>query len=284
MRQCLIAIGCNQGNCQAQIAAALDQLDQLPDTRVVQTSSLRQTAPVGNTDQTFLNGAVLLQTGLPPAHLMTCLLELESSAGRQRGRDSGNRPLDLDILLFDDLSIQEPGLTIPHPRMSFRRFVLEPAAEIAAEWSHPELDCRLGELLNQLDSRPNVIAVVMSPAIAQLLQQQPDLCDRAAETSIVWQRDSAINDSADDPSAFTDDRWLVLMFDDDASIEAWADQIKLLIAPELTSGYRGPRWIVSDDVTLPVSGQATALVDQVMTAIASMQPAKGVVPSARHPL
>jgi 2-amino-4-hydroxy-6-hydroxymethyldihydropteridine diphosphokinase len=112
----------------------------LPDTKVSRVSSFRDTDPVGNLDQPrFLNAAVELDTGLSARALLGALLELERAFGRDRsaGPPLGPRTLDLDLLLYGDQTIDEPLLTVPHPRLHERRFVLEPLVELDPDLEIP---------------------------------------------------------------------------------------------------------------------------------------------------
>ena len=110
------------------------------DLNVVAVSSFRETDPVGYVDQPrFLNGAVALETDLPPRELLGRLLEIERALGRDRtGPRFGPRTVDLDILLYGNEVVDEPGLTIPHPRLAERRFALEPLAELDPELVLPD--------------------------------------------------------------------------------------------------------------------------------------------------
>jgi 2-amino-4-hydroxy-6-hydroxymethyldihydropteridine diphosphokinase len=129
-----VGIGSNLGEPERQIAAALQQLEAENGIEVVAVSTLRETEPVGYLDQpNFLNGAARLDTELAPRELLERLLAIEGRLGRVRGEGPrfGPRTIDLDLLLYGDETIAEPGLTVPHPRLWERRFVLEPLAELA---------------------------------------------------------------------------------------------------------------------------------------------------------
>jgi 2-amino-4-hydroxy-6-hydroxymethyldihydropteridine diphosphokinase len=130
MARAFVALGSNLGDREGTIRAALARLDG-----VVAVSRLRDTDPVGFEDQpTFLNGVAALETELPPRALLDRQLEVERSLGRTReGPRFGPRTIDLDLLVHGDLEFDEPGLTIPHPRLHERRFVLEPLAELAPD-------------------------------------------------------------------------------------------------------------------------------------------------------
>jgi len=125
-----IGIGSNLGDREATIHDALELLRER--VRVVSVSSLRETEPWGVADQPrFVNGAVAVETELGARDLLDTLLELERQLGRTReGERWGPRTIDLDLLLYGDAEIDEPGLAVPHPRLHEREFVLEPLAEL----------------------------------------------------------------------------------------------------------------------------------------------------------
>jgi 2-amino-4-hydroxy-6-hydroxymethyldihydropteridine diphosphokinase len=126
-----IGLGSNLGDREGNLRAALARLTELGEVRA---SSFRETDPVGVTDQPkFLNAAAELSTDLPARDLLDALLAIERDLGRDRAREErwGPRTLDLDLLLYGDDVIDEPGLTVPHPRLAERRFVLEPLHELA---------------------------------------------------------------------------------------------------------------------------------------------------------
>ena len=132
MSLAFVGIGANLGDPGAQVAAAFTELDALPSTRVIARSSLYRSAPVGVGPQPdFVNAAASLDTVLDPHALLDALLEIETRHGRERPHPGAARTLDLDLLLHGTQEVATPVLTLPHPRLHERRFVLEPLAEIA---------------------------------------------------------------------------------------------------------------------------------------------------------
>jgi 2-amino-4-hydroxy-6-hydroxymethyldihydropteridine diphosphokinase len=127
-----VGLGANLGDRARTIRAALERLGRVPGVEVVAVSSLRETDPVGIEAQPrFLNGAAALETELPPRALLDALLTVERELGRTReGPRFGPRTIDLDLLLYEDRVVDEPGLTVPHPRLHERGFALEPLAEL----------------------------------------------------------------------------------------------------------------------------------------------------------
>ncbi|MBA4382912.1 MAG: 2-amino-4-hydroxy-6-hydroxymethyldihydropteridine diphosphokinase [Sideroxydans sp.] len=127
-----VGLGSNLSEPLSQVAHAITAMDKLPHTRVMKCSSMYRSAPVGYLDQPdFINAVVQVETGLTPRGLLEALLALELECGRTREFLNAPRTLDLDVLMYDDLIHHEHGLTIPHPQMHLRAFVLQPLVEIA---------------------------------------------------------------------------------------------------------------------------------------------------------
>jgi len=146
-----IALGSNLGDPLAQIGQAWTDLANLPQSRLTDCSSLYRSKPVGFTEQPdFINAAAIIVTQLSPRALLVELLRIEARHGRNRTFKNAPRSLDLDLLLYDGLVMHEPGLTLPHPRMIERAFVLAPLAEIAADLTIPGHG-RVADCLARLD-------------------------------------------------------------------------------------------------------------------------------------
>jgi 2-amino-4-hydroxy-6-hydroxymethyldihydropteridine diphosphokinase len=147
-----IGLGSNLGLREKNIAAALNALQTTKEIEVVKVSSLYETKAVGGPpDQPdFINAAAQLRTTFSAERLLAVCQNIEASLGRRRGVPWGPRTIDLDILLFDDEIRSTPDLTIPHPLMHERRFVLDPLAEIAPALVHPALEETMHNLLAAL--------------------------------------------------------------------------------------------------------------------------------------
>jgi 2-amino-4-hydroxy-6-hydroxymethyldihydropteridine diphosphokinase len=138
MTVAFVGLGANLGEPRTQVEAALRELDEVPQTRVTRRSSLYRTAAVGHADQPdFVNAVAQLETALPAERLLAELQAIEARHGRRRSFPNAPRTLDLDLLLYGDASLEQPGLTLPHPRMHERAFVLVPLAEIAPRAAIP---------------------------------------------------------------------------------------------------------------------------------------------------
>ena len=133
-----IGLGANLNDPAAQVEYALAELDRLPGTRLIARSSLYASAPVGYVDQPdFINAVAQVETDLAPRALLVALLDIEHRHGRERSFRNAPRTLDLDLLLYGDAHFHEEALTLPHPRMHERAFVLLPLLEIAPDATIP---------------------------------------------------------------------------------------------------------------------------------------------------
>ena len=138
MTRAAVALGSNIENPESQVARGFAELAALPETEVLARSHLHRTAPVGYVDQPdFVNACALLETALAPRALLDRLLAIERDHGRVRAIPNGPRTLDLDIILYGDRVIDEPGLKVPHPRAHERAFVLVPLLEAWPEATIP---------------------------------------------------------------------------------------------------------------------------------------------------
>jgi 2-amino-4-hydroxy-6-hydroxymethyldihydropteridine diphosphokinase len=136
-QQAAIALGANLGDCRATLEGALAALEASPGVRLLTRSRWYRSAPVGPPQPDYLNGCALLAVALEPEALLERLLATERRFDRVRGERWGPRSLDLDLLLMGDRRLSTPRLTLPHPRLRERAFVLVPLAEIAPAWIDP---------------------------------------------------------------------------------------------------------------------------------------------------
>jgi 2-amino-4-hydroxy-6-hydroxymethyldihydropteridine diphosphokinase len=233
MTKCLIALGSNLGDRAAMLDDAIAALAESPGVASVRPSSWQMTLPVGGSEEqpSYLNGAAILEVSREATDLLAMLHSIETEHGRVRGERWGDRTLDLDLLLFGEAIIDKPSLTVPHPRMSFRRFVLEPAVEIAAGMVHPTIGWTLAALLDQLDSGSDSLAVVSSDeldrrefATALVKQFRLAECNRALVDSPLWPSESTT--------------WLVLPNGD---VSDAGPKLTILVGPDAGSeAGRGP--------------------------------------------
>jgi 2-amino-4-hydroxy-6-hydroxymethyldihydropteridine diphosphokinase len=169
MATTLIALGANLGDRRGNLQRAIALLDRPPAQRVVAHSRWFSTAPIGGPagQAEFVNAAARVETSLSPLELLAVLRDVEAELGRQRRERWAARCVDLDLLLFDDLILKTPELELPHPRMAFRRFVLEPAADVAADLLHPVIGWTMGQLLTHLNAAPNYLAITGTPGVGK---------------------------------------------------------------------------------------------------------------------
>ena len=146
-----IGLGSNLDDPAAQVEQALAALDTLPHTRLVKRSRLYRSRPQGPQDQPdFVNACAVIETALGPEALLDALQAIERQMGRVRQRHWGERVIDLDLLLYGELTLATPRLTVPHPWMHRRDFVLVPLADIAPDWPVPGMG-RVRDVLARLD-------------------------------------------------------------------------------------------------------------------------------------
>jgi len=155
-----VGLGSNLGDRSAHLLLGLSALSRLPDTHLLRLSPVYETEPVGPPQPPYLNLVAELETELAPRALLLEMLRIERALGRERRERWGPRTLDLDLLLYGDLVLEEEGLTVPHPRLHQRAFVLVPLLDLLPEGRHPLLGQSFRELLASLDTsgvRPLVL-------------------------------------------------------------------------------------------------------------------------------
>jgi 2-amino-4-hydroxy-6-hydroxymethyldihydropteridine diphosphokinase len=144
-----VAVGSNLGDRWGRLAQAARALRSAPGVAVLRASRVWDAAPIGPPQPRYLNAVLELETTRTPGSLLALLREVERAAGRTRDVHWGARTLDLDLLLHGDLLVRQPGLTVPHPGMAERRFVLAPLAELRPELPVPGADASVGRLLEE---------------------------------------------------------------------------------------------------------------------------------------
>lgn len=149
MSRVWLGLGANLGERRANIDAAIDRLAE--HGRVLRCSELSRTTPVDAGGADYLNGVCEIETELDPGALLAATQAIEQAAGRRTKGDNAPRPLDIDILLYDDRVIDTPDLVVPHPRLQLRAFVLEPLAELAPDLVHPVLRRTIQSLARELE-------------------------------------------------------------------------------------------------------------------------------------
>ncbi len=164
-----IGFGSNKGERQDLCDRAIALMKLLPLSQVTGVSSYYETEPVDPEGSQggiwFYNGVVRLETSLSPQRLLDILQETERGLGRDDENRGGPRTMDFDILLFGQKEINQPGLTIPHPRLHQRRFVLEPFVEVDPDYMHPTLHRSMKDLLQSLDDSSQVNKLAITPGL-----------------------------------------------------------------------------------------------------------------------
>jgi 2-amino-4-hydroxy-6-hydroxymethyldihydropteridine diphosphokinase len=162
MPRTLVSLGSNLGDANAALDAAVEGLAKLAIADTLRVSDRFATSPIGGPagQGAFLNAVATLDSDLAPLELLATLQAIEQSLDRERHKRWAARTLDVDLLLYGDEVIDEPTLRVPHPRMSFRPFVLEPAVQVAGDWRHPEGSQTLAQLLDQLKNGADAVLLV----------------------------------------------------------------------------------------------------------------------------
>jgi 2-amino-4-hydroxy-6-hydroxymethyldihydropteridine diphosphokinase len=166
MTLALVALGSNLGDRQANLDRAMELLAARPGVRLVSASGSHATHPIGGPSgqADFLNAAALFEISLEPAEMFAVMQEVETTLGRRReGPRWSPRPIDLDLLLYGSLVVETGELTVPHPRMAFRRFVIEPAAVAAPKMVHPTIGWTSLQLRDHLRAAPPYVAIAGAP-------------------------------------------------------------------------------------------------------------------------
>jgi len=168
LKKSLLSLGSNLGNTQKFLSDALAKIEQVPEIQSVRVSRFRSSQPVGGPvgQDLFLNGAVEITTSLSVEQLLENTQRIEAELGRTRHSRWDARTIDIDILTFDDLVISSPQLVLPHPRMTLRRFVLEPVCDLAAFDVHPETGWSFQHHLDHLQLAGNYALILNLTAVS----------------------------------------------------------------------------------------------------------------------
>lgn len=158
-----IGVGANLGDAQGRVVAAIGDCGAFPDTRLIARSPLYRSAPVDAGGDDYINAVLQLATGLSPSDLLDALQAIEHRHGRERPYRNAPRTLDLDLLLYDDARIDTPRLTVPHPRLHQRAFVLRPLLDIAPALQLPGLGAAQSHLAAVADQRIERLPLPLPP-------------------------------------------------------------------------------------------------------------------------
>ena len=213
----LIAFGSNQGDSLQVFEASIDALQRIAGVTIVAHSQPIWTAPITGRlsgkpdhDQPYLNAVIRIATKLSPSELHLQTAAIERQFGRVRSSHWQARVIDLDLLLLGDKIVNTRSLTLPHPRMSFRRFVLEPAVEIAAEIIHPVANCSIAALLKRINSPDKIMALVCPESANQAGALEHLIC-KLSKINLNWQFEKVF--SAENLSKLDSNLTFVVAFD-----------------------------------------------------------------------
>ena len=171
-----IALGGNLGDSPRILSEAITAIAQVPSIEVTARSHFYRTAPVGPPQPDYINACILIETSLTPMALLHQLLSIENQFGRVRQVRWGARSLDLDLLFYGDRTLDLLGLTVPHPRLHERPFVLVPLMDIASDWQHPVLNQTTEQLLAELTTTGvKRLSLRFSPEAASLTPTSPHI-------------------------------------------------------------------------------------------------------------
>lgn len=236
MARCLVGCGSNLGERRETLDRAIELLKFMPGVEILETSRFHESKAVGGPagSPSFLNGACLLETELPPRELLGMLQAVENTLERQRDIRWGPRTIDLDLLLYESVELWSDDLVLPHPRLTTRRFVLEPCAEIAPEFLHPTNGRSIRDLLENISRQDlrvsvcgvpgsgasEVAATVADASLGRFVRSRPSLgaalaaaCGEAfeetcREAAAAWHLPPATAEATDDPQATVSDVWI----------------------------------------------------------------------------
>ena len=227
MPLCLIGLSSNLGDRSGLLDEALVRLDRHPNIEVARRSRYHETRPVGGpaAQPAYLNAAAVLQTSLPPQTLLAEFQQVEADLGRQRVERWGPRTVDIDLLLYDNLTLDTPNLVIPHPRMAWRRFALEPAAEVAPEMVHPATGWTISQLLDHLNQAPWYLAIA-GPIGAGKSRLAGEIAEKTGARLLAEQFDSARLEA----------------FYRNPSVHAWQIELEFLEQRARWLAGGGPEW------------------------------------------
>ena len=237
MSSCLIGLGSNAGDRQKTLCRAVARLGAHPRIVVVAQSRLLETAPIGGPagQGPFVNGVLLIETSLAPDALLELIGRIETDLGRRRTQRWAPRCVDLDLLLYDDLMLDTPTLALPHPRMAWRRFVLQGAVEIAPSMIHPTTGWTISRLWDHLNTAVPYVAIAGSIGVGKT-QLAERLARRAPVRWIAERPDvSRLDAFYANPAG---NAW-------DMEIEFLGQRTRLLAADSADFAHRR-QWTVSD--------------------------------------